>query len=106
MVEVYRDALAQLALAPFELVLLDLALPDSPPRDTILGIRDMLARGAGRIVVITGTPLNDAIRRSILDAGAEQALAKDEPGFVSNITSLLVQEPQGNYLTGKSSSSQ
>jgi len=70
-------ALSRLAAAEFDVILLDLGLPDSQGLDTLRGIRK--AARAASIVVLTGTTELE-FGLSALGLGAQDFLPKDELG--------------------------
>lgn len=71
-VETLRDGLAQLARGGFDLVLLDLSLPDSQGLETV---RRALAKPAPPIIVLTGLE-DEALGAAAVHAGAQHYLIK------------------------------
>jgi DNA-binding response OmpR family regulator len=91
-VDTFEQAVAILKLRPFDLVLLDLGLPDSPPSRTLEGIPRLIALGAA-IVVITGMPKTDELYELIVHAGAIGMIEKGQPEITARLREILASEP-------------
>lgn len=88
-VERLGEALVEIRREPFALVLLDLRLPDATPEMTIKSIWRLTEAGARRVVVITGSPVSEALEAACIEAGAHAVLGKNEADFVALVSELL-----------------
>lgn len=81
----YSDALVTLNKPNgYDVVMLDLDLPDSPPECTISRIDSI--RGSGRkVVIMTGAEVTDAMRERMKCAGATECLYKGNPNFADQL---------------------
>lgn len=61
----------------FDVVLLDLQLPDSNSERTIASIADLKRLGARNVIIVTGSPVDDRLLQAGLDAGALDVMGKD-----------------------------
>lgn len=76
MVETMREAKERIDRPNgFDVVLLDLTLPDSVPAQTIEQIPSIIATGR-KVVVVTGQPVTDALRQAVQGFGARACLYK------------------------------
>lgn len=73
-------AVAALAV-PAEIVLLDLRLPDSTTEQSLLAIQRLKRLGAGRVLVITGAPIEIELGHY----GADAVVPKDCGAFQSRL---------------------
>lgn len=80
-VDTFGAALVELRHGHSETVLLDLALPDSAPAATLKSIPFLLSRGAGQIIVITGSEITEELRDFAIQSGAHSVLCKDGDMF-------------------------
>lgn len=62
----------------FDLVLLDLLLPDSSVESTLSAIPSILSQGARRVVVITAVEVTNEILVTALRAGASHVISKTD----------------------------
>lgn len=84
--ETLHDALQKLRRTRFDVVLIDLCVPDSQGLDTVVQIK---ANCAGTpIIVLTGMD-DDSVERDILAAGAQDYLVKGELGGRLVVRSIL-----------------
>ena len=67
------DAERKLRLERFDLVVIDLMLPDSPDEDT--AVTRIASMGRFRIAVVSGSEKRDAVVRSMVSAGVDCAPA-------------------------------
>lgn len=72
----------------WNLLLLDLTLPDSPAEGTMRTIPEMLAAGVPRVVVITGSPVTPGLSELCRQWGAAEVLAKDTD-FLPRVLALV-----------------
>lgn len=70
-----------LAVSRKDVTVLDLRLPDSTMVQTVARIRELKAKGAGRVVAITSVPLTDDWVEMIGLAGADELVEKMKPYF-------------------------
>lgn len=70
---------------PFAIVLLDLALPDSHMIATIAAIPSLKRAGGVRVVVVTGAPIDDYMRQTLMEAGSDDIISKAEDNFTSHL---------------------
>lgn len=70
-----REAGDHLAARPYDVVLMDCGLPDSPGSSGATVAHLVARSGHARIVVLTGTPTDDAVR-ACYEAGADEVLTR------------------------------
>lgn len=71
------EAMNQIRQKSFDLVLLDLKLPDSTQMATLAAIPEMKSLGVRNVVVITGSPVDERLLKAGLEAGATDVIGKD-----------------------------
>lgn len=85
------EAVAQ-AREKFDLVLLDLGLPDSRPMTTLAMIPKLIELGADRIVVVTGMGRTDDLRELVAKSGAIDVIEKGQPNVAERLKHFLAQD--------------
>ena len=65
-----------MAAQAFDVLLLDLTLPDSPPEQTLIAIRTMKHLSAESVVVITGAEVTPEFLAAVKERGADECLSK------------------------------
>lgn len=78
-------AALELTQRDFEVVLLDLNLPDSTPDRTVQAIRRILAWNVNVVVVITGLEVAEPLERVCLANGAKAVLSKSDRQFMEKV---------------------
>ncbi len=84
-----RETLVVLQTIIAPAVLLDLALPDSMVSETLATIPEMIARGARKIVIITGTIVNPDTEALALRYGAKDIIGKGDAGFLEKLVKFV-----------------
>lgn len=92
----FRQGWQKMVGQPFDVVLLDLTLPDSTLDETIGAILQMKAIGAKRVVVVTGAHLGPVLMSRCMAAGADDAISKD----CATIQQCLVDVLAGRTVAG------
>jgi DNA-binding NtrC family response regulator len=88
MAETFRDAKRQIDKPNgFDVVLLDLTLPDSAAAQTIEHIPDINATGR-KVVVVTGQPVNEALREAVKACGALDCLYKGSVNLAEELQAV------------------
>lgn len=90
-----NGALEHLGRQTYDILLLDLLLPDSTLERTLGAIPHLRAIGADAVVVITGATITDELFEAAMAAGATDVICKDGVGFYDRIQQLV------NYACAK-----
>lgn len=81
----YKEALVTLNKPNgYDVVLLDLDLPDSPIKNTIARIPEIIGTGR-KVVVVTGHNVPEPMAQAALDQGATAVLYKGDANFAENL---------------------
>lgn len=78
----------------FDVVLLDLTLPDSPHRKTVESIGILKALGAPRVVVMTGALVDEELTSAAIRCGASSIMSKDSEAFRHGLGAVLENSPR------------
>lgn len=62
----------------YDVVMLDLSLPDSPPKTTVDRIQEIKDTGRKVIVVLTGQQVDEPLRKAVQAKGALDCISKDD----------------------------
>lgn len=81
-----RDILRAQAM---DVTILDLSLPDSEAGDTLDQIRDLIARGAGRVIIITGADMSPELTQAAVEAGAMGVIGKADLGYPHCVDAVI-----------------
>lgn len=85
----WKEALAKVAITPYRVIAIDLALPDSPREVTLSHLQDMHAfRPEVKIVVMSGLPLTMLEMQEAFDHGACLCIEKTAKEFQDAIVAL------------------
>jgi DNA-binding NtrC family response regulator len=88
MAESYRDAKVQIDKPNgFDVVLLDLTLPDSMPAQTVDRIPEINATGR-KVVIVTGQPVTEALREAVKKCGALDCLYKGSVSLAEDLQAV------------------
>jgi ActR/RegA family two-component response regulator len=83
-----KEALAMIEAQAPEVLILDLALPDSSATETLARIHELKSKSKdATVIVITGRPYSD---KDALAYGADKVLSKDAVGFFGTLPATLV----------------
>lgn len=83
-VRTLAEALIAVESKKFDLVLLDLGLPDSPVESTMAAIPEFKRTGC-LVVVVTGSTISTELRDHIAKAGADELIGKTDPDFLVSL---------------------
>lgn len=72
-----EEAQALLDAGPWDVVILDLQLPDSAAMETLAAIPGMKARGVGVVLAVTGAEVTERLWSGGLANGADKVVCKD-----------------------------
>lgn len=89
------EALRMAAETVFDLVLLDLTLPDAVPQVTLAAIRTLKSLGAQRVAVVTGAHLSEDLVWDVNLAGADDAISKDCRTLQACLRDVIEGKPVG-----------
>lgn len=84
----YHRAVELLTVQTFDLVLLDLGLPDSPLEQTIQRLPSLVRLGSA-IVVITGVSMDEGMRAMIATSGVRDVMGKSQTNITEKLLALL-----------------
>jgi DNA-binding response OmpR family regulator len=73
----FREAWSQMVARPFDVVLLDLTLPDSTPERTMEDINRMKYISARSVIVVTGVETTPGFVSMVKAMGADDVISKD-----------------------------
>lgn len=86
--ETYKDAKIQIDKPNgFDVVLLDLTLPDSLPAQTVERIPEINATGR-KVVVVTGQPVDERLREAVKKCGALDCLYKGSTTLAAELKAV------------------
>lgn len=71
-----REGWAQMAAQAFDVILLDLTLPDSTPEQTLIAIRTMKHLSASTVIVVTGSDTTPDFVAMAKARGADDCIGK------------------------------
>lgn len=88
MAETFKDAKRQIDKPNgFDVVLLDLTLPDSLPAQTVERIPEINATGR-KVVVVTGQPVDERLREAVKACGALDCLYKGSTSLALDLQAV------------------
>jgi DNA-binding response OmpR family regulator len=86
-----RSAWWEISQRAFDLVLLDLHLPDSSIGNSVMAIRSFLEAGVHRVVIVTGAKVDDDFTAFAMEAGASGVICKGVTGLADALHNAVIE---------------